>query len=249
MSRAPAPGSVPVLYRDEDLLVVNKPAGLATTSATEGDCLTRRVQALDPAAPRLHPSSRLDAEVTGVVTFARTRKATLALLAARKAGAYGRCYVALGVGALPTHQGRVDAAIGLSPRDPRQRRVVSEGAPGARRAQTRYQWVGQAGQVTLVLLFPETGRTHQLRVHMAHVGLPLLGDRHYGGPQRIVLANGRAVRAPRTMLHCAWVQLPTSDGVGRRLAAPLPEDMLRIWAAVGGAPALDEIKELRAPGG
>ena len=74
------PLSIAIVHRDAELLVVNKPSGLPTTSPDGGDCLVARVHELDPDAPRLHPTSRLDAEVSGLVTFARTARATEALL-------------------------------------------------------------------------------------------------------------------------------------------------------------------------
>ena len=225
-----------VLHRDADFLVVCKPAGLPTTSTDGGDCLAERVWALDPQAPRLHPSSRLDMDVTGVVTFARSRATTLALQEARAEGRYMRCYVALAQGSPANGEGTVEAAIGVSTRDGRLRQVVPSGERDAQAAVTRYRVQAKAGSVGLLWLYPETGRTHQLRVHMAHVGCPLLGDRRYGGLSRIVLPSGRVVRAARTMLHCIEVQVPRlAEGGNLRFSAPIPRDFLKAWQALGGA--------------
>ncbi|MEM9195979.1 MAG: RNA pseudouridine synthase, partial [Myxococcota bacterium] len=77
---------------------------------------------------------------------------------------------------------------------------------------------------------PETGRTHQLRVHLQHVGSPIFGDPHYGGPRRIVRDNGAVVTARRVMLHCREVQI----GDGPPIEAPLPEDFVAAWARLAG---------------
>jgi 23S rRNA-/tRNA-specific pseudouridylate synthase len=88
---------------------------------------------------------------------------------------------------------------------------------------------------TLLWLEPETGRTHQLRVHAAAAGLALLGDRHYGGAPRIVLPDGSVHGARRTMLHCARVSLPDpAGGEALRFETLPPVDFGQLWAAAGG---------------
>jgi 23S rRNA-/tRNA-specific pseudouridylate synthase len=248
---------VRVLHRDADLLVLYKPAGLATTSPDGRNCLTEIAAQLDPGAPRLHASSRLDAEVTGVVTFARTTRAIEGLLAARREGQYERYYLGLATGPLEPASGELDWAIDRDPRDPRKRVAVevlsspttstttSEGSrrkrgrDQAQEARTRYRVLEVQPMAALLLLSPLTGRTHQLRVHVAYAGVPLLGDRHYGGPVKVTLPNGRVVRAGRVMLHCARVRLPSFDAAGSLLTlnAPIPEDFRSVWQALGGTPS------------
>ena len=219
-----------IVFRDDALLVLSKPSGLPTTSPDEGDCLVKRARALDPDAAQLHPSSRLDAEVTGLVTFARTREANLALLAARKRGAYRRLYLALVTGE-PETSAHWQGAIAIDPRDPRKRRVDPSGKPAA----TRATCVARAGAVSLLALRPETGRTHQLRVHAAHASCPILGDRPYGGEKRVTLDNGRVLTARRVMLHCARVELDDAFDVAHRFEDPPPEDFRSLWMGVGGS--------------
>lgn len=220
-----------VVHRDHHLLVVDKPSGLPTTAPGGGDCLVARVRGLDPDAPRLHPTSRLDAEVSGLVTFARTRHATLALQEARRRHAYRRRYLALTPPPAQT-SGHWEASIGIDPRDPR-RRCVDEG-PASKPAATRWHRVAVAGPVALLALEPETGRTHQLRVHASDAGLPITGDRHYGGARRVTLTDGRVLSARRTLLHCAGLRLPLLDG---DLVSEPPDDFMALWVGVGGDPA------------
>lgn len=266
------PSSVRVLHRDADLLVLYKPAGLATTSPDGRNCLTEIAAQLDPSAPRLHASSRLDAEVTGLVTFARTTRAIEGLLAARRAGQYERYYLGLATGPLDPATGELDWAIDRDPRDPRKRialdrvraqhgrdsdrhgtprnaeeRQVStsrkergkgkRGKDQAQDARTRYRVLDAQPTAALLLLSPLTGRTHQLRVHVARAGVPLLGDKHYGGPMKVTLPNGRVVRAARVMLHCARVRLPNFDNPALKLTlnAPVPDDFRTVWENLGGS--------------
>ena len=229
---------VRVLHRDDDLLVLYKPAGLATTSPDGRNCLTEIAARLDPSAPRLHASSRLDAEVTGLVTFARTTRAIEGLLAARRAGQYERYYLGVATGPLTPETGELDWSIDRDPRDPRKRIALDRATPGksgkerGQEARTRYRVLAVLPTAALLLLSPLTGRTHQLRVHVARAGSPLLGDRHYGGPTKVTLPNGRVVRAGRVMLHCARVRLPTFR---LTLDAPIPEDLKTLWQQLGGA--------------
>lgn len=225
--------SVEVIHRDAHLLVVCKPSGLPTTSPDGKGCLVEQVQQLDPDAPRLHASSRLDAEVTGLVTFARTPHATQALMAAREQGRYVRHYIALCERPPDPERGEWTWAIGMDPRQPRSRVALDAGSADGRRARTRYQSRRVDERVAVLDLWPQTGRTHQLRVHAAAAHCPLLGDRHYGGQVRLVAGDGRVARAGRVMLHCAELSLPDpSGGATLELHAPVPDDMRALYATL-----------------
>ncbi len=223
-----------VVYEDADLLVVVKPSGLATTAPDGGDCLTERLESARNA--KLHPSSRLDAPVTGLVTFAKTKRAEASLRQARAEGRYGRGYLGLASAMPEPPEGEWNAAIGIHPRDPRLRAALAPDAKGPRvqHAKTTYRLRQVQGGAAALWLTPHTGRTHQLRVHAAHAGAPLLGDTRYGGPKRLVLADGRVVAARRVMLHCAWLRLPTLEGGELVLRAPVLPDMSALWHALGG---------------
>ena len=123
-------GEPTVVWRDEALLVLDKPARLPTTSPSGGDCLTARARAIDPHAPHLHPTSRLDAEVTGLVTFARTRAANRVLLEARAQGRYRRLYLGIAAASPEPPEGEWDWPISIDVRDARLRTV--EPGPGTR---------------------------------------------------------------------------------------------------------------------
>jgi len=227
---------VAVLHEDAWFLVLYKPSGLPTTSPGDEPTLTKLARELDPSAPRLHPSSRLDAEVSGTVIFARTPNATEHLLAARQAGTYRRGYLAIAIAPPRPPEGDWHGAIGLDPSNPRKRSIARTGASGAREAHTRYSTLESAAHAVLLWLMPQTGRTHQLRVHAAAAGSPLLGDRHYGGAPRVVLADGRVLSARRTMLHCALVEIPNPvGGDPLRFEAPPPADFAELWRSLGGS--------------
>lgn len=224
-----------VLHRDEHLLIIDKPPGLPTTAPRGKDpSLTRWVEKRfsDLSA---HPTSRLDAPVSGLVTFALTRTANRRLLAARRAGAYERIYLGITLDEPVPPEGEWAWPISLDPRNP-SLRVAGPGR-GQREARTRYEVWARASAGTLLRLMPHTGRTHQLRVHAARGGAPLFGDHVYQGARRSTLADGSVVTARRVMLHCARVSFPWPPGDRRQFNAPVRPDMERTWLALGGRPS------------
>jgi 23S rRNA-/tRNA-specific pseudouridylate synthase len=236
VSAPPSRGPVgpTVILQTNDLVAAAKPAGVPTIPDHAGSAhalvaLVARELGLDPA--RLHPTSRLDREVSGVVFLALTSAAAERLLRARATGSYERRYLAVASRSPEPVAGRWDAPIGRA-RDPRLRAAKG---PGALASTTRYAACAFSprGEAMLAVA-PLTGRTHQIRVHAAHAGLPLLGDRSYGGPARLTLANGRVVELRRIALHAARVSVPDGNG-GRIVAtAPVPRDLSDLWAALGG---------------
>jgi len=210
--------------------VLSKPVGLPTTSPDpEAQCLVREAERLDPKAPRLHASSRLDSVVSGLVTFARTAEATKALLEARKAGTYGRRYLGITL-AEAKGEGEWTSPISLHPRD-RRLRTAGPGK-GERGARTRFS-VASTAAGALLALHPETGRTHQLRVHAAAAGWPLFGDSSYGGERRWTRSDGRVVSMRRCALHCGRLRITSSLGL-LDLTLPPPDDFVRAWRGLGG---------------
>lgn len=222
-----------VAYRDEDLLVLVKPGGLPTTAPDGGSCLVELAERLDPDAPRLHPTSRLDAPVTGLVTFARTKRATHALIEARAEGRYQRLYLGFSTRPPSPPEGRWQGTIGIDAAEPRRR--LADAGRAQKLAHTDYALRDQADGLCLLHLRPRTGRTHQLRVHAEAAAVPLFGDVHYGGDKRYVRGDGRVVTAARVMLHCAALDLPKPGGGTLALRCPAPADMVRVWARAAGA--------------
>jgi len=189
----------------------------------------------------LHASSRLDAEVSGVVIFARTDKAIKALLAARRAGRYRRLYVGLTQKAPEAQRGQWTFPVGLDPQNPKRRVTGTGKLRGKKEARTDYEVASTLEVGALLRLRPWTGRTHQLRVHCQEGGCPLLGDSLYGGNPRVVLPDGRVVTARRTMLHCALVQVPRVDAGGDHVfTSPAPPELRRVWQDLGGDEAVFE---------
>jgi 23S rRNA-/tRNA-specific pseudouridylate synthase len=221
-----------IIFRDEDLLVVHKPSGLPTTAPRASDaCLVRWVAQELPEL-RAHPTSRLDSSVSGLVTFALNKRANRRLLEARREARYERLYLGITLHSPEEERGVWTWPIAVDPRSAKLR-IAGEGK-GEREARTRYETFAHTSQATLLHLMPETGRTHQLRVHAAKAGLPLFGDHAYGGERRCTLSGGTVITARRTMLHCARVTFPWGSGEKRFEARP-PPDMERVWKALGGA--------------
>lgn len=234
-----------IVYRDQHLLVLDKPVGIATTAPDSGPSLVTIARALDPHAPLLHPLSRLDTQVSGLVTFVRTSLANQVAIEARKLGTLRRAYLGLTARPPSVSSGDWRFPIAIDVRDPKHRLALSEdedGAlgSGAKDAHTRYRVHATAGPLAALDLWPVTGRTHQLRVHASAAGCPLAGDTAYGGDKRITLGNGRILTAGRAMLHCAAFRMPDPASDSDRvieLALDCPADMIALWRAAGGDPA------------
>ena len=213
------------------MVAVVKPAGMSTIPdqhSEEGTLLHRTARDLGVDPPEsLHATSRLDRAVSGVVVFARgARSARGACKRREPKGTYDRRYVALTASKAPSPSaGEWSAPIGRA-KDPKKRAAHGRDAVPAL---TRYHVVATASLACLLSLEPVTGRTHQIRVHASHAGSPLLGDRDYGGPRRLVLPSGKVLALDRIALHCAEVRV-----LGLDLRAPIPDELRAWWRALGG---------------
>jgi 23S rRNA pseudouridine1911/1915/1917 synthase len=228
---APPPplGRERLLYADAELAAVDKPAGVPAqpTLTTDRGTLPELVGALLGAPVTL--VHRLDRETSGVTVFARTKAAAAALAEAFRTGAPEKTYVALTARVPSPRDGRVEAPLGKDPARAGLRRVDARGEA----ATTVYRTLRDNSAAALVEAAPETGRTHQIRVHLAHLGAPLLGDARYGGPRRV-----GEVAVPRVMLHARRLVLAhPATGARLVLEAPLPEDFLAVERALLGPPA------------
>jgi 23S rRNA pseudouridine1911/1915/1917 synthase len=232
----PEPIPLRVVFEDESLLVIDKPAGLVVhpgagnPAGTLQNALLHRHPGL-AALPRAGLVHRLDKDTTGLLIIARTAAAQAALTGALERRQVARTYEGVCQGVL-TGGGTVDAPIGRHPRDRLKMAVIERGRP----ARTRYRVLERFRAHTHVEVSLDTGRTHQIRVHMAHVGAPLVGDPVYGGRPRLPRHPSEALRARlqgfrRQALHARRLELehPIS---GERLSfsSPLPQDLEALLA-------------------
>lgn len=233
---AAATEEVRTIFEDADVLVVDKPASFVTIAELRGKgraLLDHLASAREIPADRLHATSRLDLGVSGVVTFAKSARAREGLSALRREGRYGRAYLAVARGTIATREGTWSEAIGRA-EDGKHRRVDGrDAAPST--SLFRVIAVTPDARASLLLLRPETGRTHQLRVHAAHAGLPLYGDRAYGPAQPIVAPDGRVLTFERVALHC--VRVTFGAPLARAFESPPPPALSSLWAELGGASA------------
>ena len=215
----PRPGPLDLVYEDQDLVVVNKAPGVLVHPShghfddTVGNFLMARYRENREGAG-FHPVHRLDKGTSGLLVVAKHPYGQEKLKSQLHTGAFRRIYLAVCDGTPYPAQGVIDAPIGRAPGSLLARRVDPEGQS----ARTRYRVVCTCGPRSLVELQLDTGRTHQIRVHMAHMGCPLTGDFLYGREAPALIT--------RPALHSARLELTHPITRARlEFTAPLPEDM------------------------
>ena len=218
--------SLDILYEDDDVLVVDKPAGLVVhpapghTGHTLVNAILSHFPHLADISDSLRPGivHRLDKDTSGVMLVAKNRTAQLNLINQFKDRSIAKSYLALVKGRLTPEQGIIDAAIGRDPRNRKRMAVVTAG----RGARTEYRVIKYTGDCTLLEVIPETGRTHQIRVHLSAIGYPVVGDIVYGV---------KSVHLSRQFLHACRLgfKLP-STGEYVEFESELPDDLERaLW--------------------
>ena len=223
----PAGPRLDVAWEDEDIIIINKPAGMATHGRSDRrePTVGAMVAAYLGTSAPFHPVTRLDRGTTGLMCAAKTGYMHERLRRILHTDAFRREYLAICTGVPPEAEGEIDAPIARYNEEKRFC-VREDGAPSLTRYKVLLTWEGRS----LLRVRPETGRTHQIRVHMASIGCPLLGDRLYGRLSR---------ELDRPALHSAALTLIhplTGEMVSVR--APLPEDMRALLPEGCGADAL-----------
>jgi 23S rRNA pseudouridine1911/1915/1917 synthase len=222
--------SVEVLYEDDDIIAVDKPAGVYVhpSPGHEKGALTDELVRLHPemravgSVERPGVVHRLDAETSGVMVFARSPRAYLKMRELFESHSQVRkTYLAVLHGAPKPAAGTLDTTIGRKPWDAKRMAVD---VPDGKRAVTHWTVLERRGGLALVEFVIETGRMHQIRVHAAHLGHPVVGDRLYGEPER---DRRLAVRPRRQLLHAVQLEFP-HPVTGERMcfAAPPPPDII-----------------------
>jgi 23S rRNA pseudouridine1911/1915/1917 synthase len=228
-----------IVFEDEHLLVINKPANCVVHPAA-GNASGTLLNALlhhQPALanlPRGGIVHRLDKDTTGLMVVAKTLQSHQSLVAQLQARTVGRQYEAVAVGRI-LRGGTVDAPIG---RHPRQRKKMAVVSRGGKEAITHYEVRQRFANHTYLYLKLETGRTHQIRVHLAHIGHPLVGDVTYGGRRRLPKSASPALLGAiqnlgRQALHARRLEfIHPASGEWRVWEAPAPEDVVRLLDAL-----------------
>jgi tRNA pseudouridine32 synthase/23S rRNA pseudouridine746 synthase len=228
-----------VIFEDASIMALNKPPGLSSQGGRG------QVHTLDellwafarPGGARPRLIHRLDRDTSGVILTARTKPAAGLLGKAMMARRFRKTYLAITApGAPQPRTGLIEAPLRrVEEGHEAFMRICAPDHPDAEAARSRYRTLAEGQGAALVELRPETGRMHQLRVHMASIGRPIAGDARYGGA---LMLAGRPV--PRLMLHACALEFPHPDGGMKRVEAGPPADF-RALAEVCGLPALPSL--------
>ena len=234
----PVAEEIPVVvrYSDDRVLVVSKPPGLVTHPARghEGGTLVNALLGLGVPLAGMGSTRpgivhRLDKDTSGLLLIAKDDEAQAFLVEALRRREVERHYLALVRGAPPAASGTIEAPVGRHPVRRRRMAVVSGGRPSV----THYSVLGSGDGVSLLEARLETGRTHQIRVHLSHLGVPVLGDRTYGGASELALSFGLT----RPFLHAWKLSFPhPTTGAPIPVSDPLPEDLANALRRAGLEP-------------
>ena len=227
-----------ILYEDADLIVLNKPPGLVVHPApghaddTLVNALLHHCSDLSGIGGELRPGivHRLDKDTSGVLVVAKTETALAALVAQFSSHTVRKEYLALVWGTPKKTSGTLDLPIGRHPVHRQKMAITAKGRP----ALTRYETLSTGPLASLLRIRIETGRTHQIRVHMAHLGHPVVGDTAYGRARH---GLPEALSLPRQMLHAQLLQIThPRDARPLTFTAPPPPDFLAAQQILTGHP-------------
>jgi 23S rRNA pseudouridine1911/1915/1917 synthase len=242
---APEPMALSILYEDTDLVAINKPPGLVVhpsrghLSGTLANALTHHFAQLSGVGGACRPGivHRLDRDTSGIVVVAKTDAAHMALAAQWENRTIVKQYFAIVAGVPDRDRDRIDQPIGMHPQQ-REKMAIRAGHTTSRQASTFYEVQERFAGYAALHVHPLTGRTHQIRVHLTHIGYPVLCDRVYGGRSQITLGDlqhtdDATVLLARQALHASHLRLShPRTGAVLELEAPLPDDIVRLLEAL-----------------
>jgi 23S rRNA pseudouridine1911/1915/1917 synthase len=218
----PDPIPLAIVYEDADVIVVDKPAGMVVHPApghqrgTLANALLAHVPGISVGgSQRPGIVHRLDKDTSGLIVAAKTDRGRTSLVTQWEDRAVEKTYLALVSGSVEDEEAIIDAPIGRDPKNRQRMAVVRSGRP----AVTRFHVVERFPDTTLLEVSIETGRTHQIRVHLAFIGHPIVGDHVYGR------TRPTEPQLDRQFLHASALAFQLPDGAALRLEAPLPGDL------------------------
>jgi 23S rRNA pseudouridine955/2504/2580 synthase len=221
----------PIVYEDEYLIAVNKPAGVAVHGGSGvSSGVIEQLRQARPTAKFLELVHRLDKETSGLLLIAKKRSALVALQEQFRSRETGKTYAALVIGAWPASRKVIDVPLHkfLTGEGERRVRAVDEDHEDGRRSITLVKVAKKLGDFTLLDVTIKTGRTHQIRVHLAHEGHPIVGDEKYGdfaANKAVAKGDAGGHRFDRMFLHARHLRFEhPATGEGMALEAPLPPE-------------------------
>jgi len=223
-----------VLYEDENVLVVDKPAGIIvfperkTSEKTLIDYLLEKFPSLKRAGKPLRYGivHRLDKDTSGILLVAKNNKTLEFLQKQFKESKVIKKYLALVVGNLKAGQGKIETLIGRSRKDRRKQKVYlpcGPGSQGKRLAITEYKVIEKFKNYTLVEICPKTGRKHQIRAHLSYLGHPIAGDKMYGFKNQICPKD-----LSRQFLHASYLKIKFKKGLEKEFKSALPKNLKEV---------------------
>jgi len=223
-----------VLYENEDFLAIDKPAGIIVfpegkiKEKTIIDFLLEKFPELKKvgSAPRYGIVHRLDKDTSGILLVAKNNKVLEFLQKEFKTGRIYKKYLALAIGKVKNKVGKIETLIGRSPKDRKKQKVFLFNEPGAkerRKAETHYKVLKKYKKYTLIEVEPKTGRKHQIRVHLAHLGYPVAGDKLYDFKNQPVPKGLK-----RQFLHASFLKIKVSVDKEIKIKSELPENLKKI---------------------